>query len=297
MIYLVFIVVLFFVAPFVVGVLANYSDVNKIRSLSKRYRKHRVYWFFGISVWVSVSYILFCFYFLESFGFWFYIALSASSVSAIVLVSKEFRLLYFFKSYPKLSGTVGGFVFFGVTVLAKVFVDAEITGMTGVDAKNFPNAQQLVLFLVAPIFWFLFILLAILPIYFFYAVWLVLKGIDQRNSFLGKFYRVVSIVFDVKLGARESSPFLDMACILGMVVLLALAPKFVLGYPVSKDYRNNLEELLIFSSYVSPKGHCSNFDDDYFVSFLDNDRVSVMKKGEGGGYINSIGICDRTLPN
>ena len=214
------------------------------------------------------------------------------SISAMVLFFIDYRVFTIVGDNPKSTSAILSLMLFLITLIVSVYVDAEISQLTRLDANYFPNAQKYILLLISPLFFGMALVFLSLIAYFFHAFILFVRAL-REIEYLNNVFGSISVILGIKRSKRKSQFVHDFAIILGFLVFILSAPVLLVDASKSDLFIGKIPELLIFSSYHSGSESCKNVEGaDTKIAFLKGDIISVVKMVDGNYQFDS-GDCLR----
>ncbi|OKY24973.1 hypothetical protein [Thalassotalea sp. PP2-459] len=295
------------------GQIAHFSSVSKIKALRK--------FFMSITAGdIAANIMWLCILLLSiSYGFQkvFNDEVSETSIliqplfllimlTVIILVLTQYNLHEFVKNKWKIITPIATFVGIAFSIYVNVYVDAEIFRYTQLNANNFPNAQKLIFFCLAPFFAIIFSLYGILTFYFFHAFHIFIKQIRNFNYLNSLIRNIVYVIRGEKINKEQNNDEkVDVALLIGLIVLIFVLPNMLSSFVSEKhiDLDKIIADTLVFSSYhVKGYESCDNIiDETIIISFIKNNQISAVKPIEKKGYRFFVDNCERKdtfkLPN
>jgi hypothetical protein len=289
----------------VFGQIAHYSSIGKLKTLRKKFLvlstkdiAANVIWFCICAVMVFYSIGKVVDGVSEEYRTFGQVILLVIMLTVIVLIFSEYNLYDFIKKRWKIVTPIASFLGVVFTMYVNVYVDSEIFRYTQLNAINFPNAQNLIFFFLAPFFASLFSLYALLVFYFGHAFLIFIKQARNVNYFNNLIRTTVYVTRGTKIGEKQGfDEKVDLALLIGLVVFILTMPNLLSGLVSDKQLNLNklIADTLVFSSY-HVKGHksCANIlDESIIISFIKNNQISAVKPIEDKSYQFFVDNCVR----
>jgi len=287
------------------GQIAHYSSIGKLKTLRKKFLVLSTKDIAANVIWFCTCAVL-IFYFVgkvvegvseeyRSFG---QAILLVIMFTVIVLILSEYNLYGFIKKRWKIVTPIASFFGFVFTMYVNVYVDSEIFRYTQLNASNFPNAQNLIFFFLAPFFAILFSLYGLLVFYFSHAFLIFIKQARNVNYFNNLIRTTVYVTKGTKIGKKQDfDEKVDFALLMGLIVFILTMPNLLSGLVSDKQLNLNklIADTLVFSSY-HVEGHksCTNItDDSVIISFIKNNQISAVKPIDDKSYKFYVDNCIR----
>ncbi len=289
----------------VFGQIAHYSSIGKLKTLRKKFLVLSTKDLAANVIWLCICAVM-VFYSIgkvvdgvsEEYRTFGQAILLVIMLTVIVLIFSEYNLYGFIKKRWKIVTPIASFLGVVFTMYVNVYVDSEIFRYTQLNAINFPNAQNLIFFFLAPFFAILFSLYALLVFYFGHAFLIFIKQARNVNYFNNLIRTTVYVTRGTKIGEKqEFDEKVDLALLIGLLVFILTMPNLLSGLVSDKQLNLNklIADTLVFSSY-HVKGHksCANISDEsIIISFIKNNQISAVKPIEDKSYQFYVDNCVR----
>lgn len=156
-----------------------------------------------------------------------------------------------------------GIVTFSVVSISSPFVDSTIVNTTTLPASSLPDSQLILLFIVAPLFWFI---IAYILFFLCYAYQLVvfLFSVSLGSERFRKFSEVVGSILTkqrTKISLNKELN-IDYILFLGLSIALVISGPSFSKFVASDDYYRIVERAIVFSSYHGDSSLCENLDNE-----------------------------------
>lgn len=279
------------------GTIEHYRDVKRIRKLARKVRGIGLKDLLASVVWGGVI-LLSIIIGTSQIGFKVDDDLSVliilmMSISAFYLLFLDYKLFQLIENNWKIISAIFGIFAFGLTLLASVYVDAEITSLTKLNASFFPSAQNYILLLIAPLFWAYFLVFLALAVYFLHAFVIFIR-MFREVGYLERVYSSLCVVFGFKRSKRKLNFHQDTAILMGLLMFINIIPPLIINISSSSFFQSKIPELLVFSSYHSDESACKNIDGENIkIAFLKGKSVSIVEVTSKEDYIFSVEQCER----